>query len=197
MKTDATQANGKGPLSGSRFAVLTADEGVEQVELSTPTEALKKAGAEVELISPEGGEVQAFNHLERGEVFKADRSVYDVRVEEFDGLVLPGGVANPDLLRTHQESIGFITDFFREGKTVGAICHAPWTLVEAGVLPGRTLTSWPSLRTDIENAGGVWVDAEVCVDQGFVTSRGPDDLDAFCSKVIEEASERQRAGQLS
>jgi protease I len=184
------------PLFGKRIAVLTASEGVEQIELTVPTEALKRAGAEVELVSPEGGEIQAFNHLDKSEVFHADRGVYDVRVEEFDALVLPGGVANPDLLRTHHESIGFITEFFRHGKTVGAICHAPWSLIEAGVIPGRTLTSWPSLRTDIENAGGIWVDAEVCVDQGVVTSRGPDDLEAFCSTVIDEVSEKQHAGQL-
>jgi protease I len=176
-------------LSGRKIAFLMANEGVEEVELTEPLKAIKDAGAEVELIAPEAGEIQAFNHLDKAETYTADRAVGEVSVDDYDGLVLPGGVANPDQLRTEKAAIRFLADFFAAGKPVAAICHAPWSLVEADVVRGRTLTSWPSLQTDIRNAGGNWVDEEVVVDHGLVTSRKPDDLDAFCAKAIEEFAE--------
>lgn len=176
-------------LRGKRIAVLTANEGVEQIELTEPVEALRKAGAEVELLAPESGEIQGFNHLDRGDTFPVDREVSKADPSDYDGLVLPGGVANPDFLRTDEDAVSFIRDFFTSGKPVGAICHGPWTLVEAGVVKGRTLTSWPSIQTDVRNAGGTWVDEECVVDGGLVTSRKPDDLPAFCAKLIEEFGE--------
>ena len=176
-------------LKGKRIAFLVANEGVEQVELERPWEAVREAGAETDLIAPEAGQVQAFNHLDKGDEFDVDRTVSEADAGHYDGLVLPGGVANPDQLRTDEDAVAFARAFFEAGKPVGAICHAPWTLVEAGVVDDRTLTSWPSLRTDIRNAGGEWVDEEVHVDAGFVTSRKPDDLDAFCAKIVEEFAE--------
>jgi protease I len=173
-------------LKGKKIAFLVANEGVEQVELTEPLEALREAGAEVELLAPEAGEVQAFEHLDKGGTFTADRAVADANAADYDGLVLPGGVANPDQLRTEEEAVAFVRDFFAAGKPVGAICHAPWTLVEAEVLEGRTVTSWPSLQTDLRNAGAEWVDEEVHVDQGLITSRKPDDLPAFNAKIVEE-----------
>jgi protease I len=139
--------------------------------------------------------VQAFNHLDKGETYEAGRAVGDAKAEEFDGLVLPGGVANPDNLRTHPEAVQFVRDFFTAGKPVGVICHGPWTLVEADVVKGRKLTSWPSLQTDLRNAGAEWVDEEVVVDQGLVTSRKPDDLEAFNAKIVEEFEEGKHAAQ--
>ena len=176
-------------LDGKRIAFLVANEGVEQVELTRPWEAVREAGAAAELIAPEDGEVQAFNHLDKGDTFRVDRVVADADAADYDGLVLPGGVANPDILRTVPEAVELTRSFLEAGKPVGAICHGPWTLVEAGVLKGRTVTSWPSLKTDIRNAGGNWVDEEVHVDAGLVTSRKPDDLDAFCGKLVEELAE--------
>jgi deglycase len=176
-------------LDGKRIAFLVANEGVEQVELTRPWEAVREAGAATELIAPEDGEVQAFNHLDKGDTFQVDRVVADAEAADYDGLVLPGGVANPDILRTVPEAVEFIRKLLEAGKPVGAICHGPWTLVEAGVLEGRTVTSWPSLKTDIRNAGGSWVDEEVHVDAGLVTSRKPDDLEAFCGKIVEEFAE--------
>jgi protease I len=176
-------------LDGKKVAFLVANEGVEQVELEAPWEALRQAGAETELIAPDSGEVQAFEHLDKGERFPVDRAVSEADPDDYDGLVLPGGVANPDFLRTDEDAVTFARAFFEAGKPVAAICHAPWTLVEAGVVDGRTLTSWPSLKTDIRNAGGTWVDEEVHVDGGLVTSRKPDDLEAFCAKAIEEIGE--------
>lgn len=173
-------------LNGRKIAFLTANEGVEEVELTEPRKAVEAAGAETELLAPEKGEVQAFNHLDKGETYEAGRAVGDAKAEEFDGLVLPGGVANPDNLRTHPEAVRFVKDFFTAGKPVGVICHGPWTLIEAGVVEGRKLTSWPSLQTDLRNAGAEWVDEEVVVDQGLVTSRNPDDLPAFNAKIVEE-----------
>lgn len=172
-------------LKDKRVAILTANEGVEEIELKGPLQALRDAGAEVELVAPDEGQIQAFNHLDKGSHFTVDRTVSDVSESDYDALVLPGGVANPDNLRTHDDAVEFAGSFFGAGKPVGAICHAPWTLVEAGVLKGRTLTSWPSLQTDIENAGATWVDEEVHVDDMLVTSRRPDDLEQFCHQVVE------------
>ena len=162
-----------------------ANEGVEQVELTEPLEAVKDAGAEVEILAPESGEIQAFNHLDKGDTFTPDRTVGDADAGAYDGLVLPGGVANPDQLRTDTEAVQFVRTFFEAGKPVGAICHGPWTLIEAGVVEGRTLTSWPSLQTDLRNAGAEWVDEEVVQDGNLITSRNPDDLPAFSSALIE------------
>jgi protease I len=177
-----------GELQGKKVAFLATD-GVEQVEYTEPRKAVEQAGAEVELVSLEPGEIQGFNHLDKGDTFPVDVEVAKANADDYDGLVLPGGVANPDFLRTNPDAVRFVRSFFEAGKPVAAICHGPWTLVEAGVVKGRTLTSWPSLRTDIENAGGTWVDEEVHVDRGLVTSRKPDDLPAFCAKAIEEVAE--------
>jgi protease I len=176
-------------LDGKRIAVLVANEGIEQVELAKPWKALEGAGARPELIAPEAGQAQAMNHLDKADTFDVDGSVSDADPGDYDALMLPGGVANPDNLRTHPEAVAFVRAFFEAGKPVAAICHAPWTLVEADVVRGRTLTSWPSLQTDIRNAGGQWVDEEVHNDHGLVTSRKPDDLPAFCAKMIEEFAE--------
>ena len=181
-------------LNGKRIAFLAAD-GVEQIELTKPWEAIKGAGADVQLISIKSGEIQGVNHMDKGDTFKVDRVVSDANANDFDGLVLPGGVANPDFLRTNDDAVKFVREFFNQGKPVAAICHGPWTLVEAGVVQGKTLTSWPSIQTDIRNAGGNWVDEEVHVDNGLVTSRKPDDLDAFCAKAIEELAEGRHEGQ--
>ena len=172
-------------LQGKKIAFLTANEGVEQVELTEPLRAVREAGAEAELLAPEAGEVQAFNHLDKGDTFDVDRAVGDADPSEYDGLVLPGGVANPDQLRTKPEALEFVRGFFESGKPVGVICHGPWTLIDADVLEGRTITSWPSLKTDLRNAGAEWVDEEVHVDQGLVSSRKPDDLAAFCARLVE------------
>jgi protease I len=182
-------------LQGKKIAFLTAMEGVEQVELTEPWKALEEAGADLELLSTESGEVQAFNHLDKADRFQVDRIVSEAEPTDYDGLVLPGGVANPDQLRMHEDAVRFVRTFFEHGKPVGAICHAPWTLVEAGIVKGRTLTSWPSLRTDIRNAGGRWVDQEVQVDRGLVTSRKPDDLPAFSAKLVEEFAEGEHPAQ--
>lgn len=184
----------KNDLSGKRIAFLATD-GVEQSELSRPWDAIKAAGAEVELISLEQGKIQGMEHAEKGEQFQVDKVISEASSSDYDGLVLPGGVANPDALRMEEEVVSFVKNFFEQSKPVAAICHGPWILVEADVLKGRTVTSWPSLKTDIINAGGEWVDEEVHVDQGLVTSRKPDDLDAFCAKAIEEFSEGRHTGQ--
>jgi protease I len=184
-----------GKLDGKRIAFLVAPEGTEQVELTEPWKAVEGEGATPELVSTESGEIQAFNHLDKGDTFKVNRTVGDAKASDYDGLVLPGGVANPDFLRTDEQAVGFVRGFFEEAKPVGVICHGPWTLVEADVLKGRTITSWPSLRTDVRNAGGTWVDEEVVVDEGLVSSRKPDDLPAFCAKIVEEFCEGEHAGQ--
>src|SRR3954453_7918664 len=177
-----------GKLDGKNIAILVANEGIEQVELTEPRKALEQAGATVTLLAPEAGEAQAFNHLDKADSFPVDKVVGDADAGDYDGLMLPGGVANPDNLRTHPEAGSFVRAFFDAGKPVAAICHAPWTLVEAGVLDGRTLTSWPSLQTDIRNAGATWVDEEVVVDGNLITSRKPDDLPAFNTKLLEALS---------
>jgi protease I len=182
-------------LQGKKIAILVANEGVEQVELTSPLDALRSAGADVNLLAPEGGEIQAFNHLDKGDTFTPDKAVGDASPDDYDGLVLPGGVANPDQLRTDTDAVQFVRAFFEAGKPVGAICHAPWTLINADVVEGRTLTSWPSLQTDLRNAGAEWVEEEVHVDQGLVTSRKPDDLDAFNAKLLEEFAEGVHEGQ--
>jgi protease I len=181
-------------LEGKRIAFLATD-GVEQVELTKPWQAIKSAGADVELLSVKSGRIQGMNRMERGDSFDVDGPVADADVADYDGLVLPGGVANPDFLRQDRSAVEFVRSFFERGKPVAAICHAPWMLVEADVVRGRRLTSWPSLKTDIRNAGGEWVDSEVEVDEGLVTSRKPQDLDAFCAKAIEEFAEGKHAGQ--
>lgn len=175
----------KTSLSGKRIAILATD-GFEQVELTEPRNSLLAAGAEVEIVSLKAGEIQGSHHAEKGDRFKVNRTVAEVCASDYDGLVLPGGVHNPDALRMDERAVDFVRDFFASGTPVAAICHGPWTLVEAGVVKGRTLTSWPSLKTDIRNAGGTWVDEEVHCDHGLVTSRKPDDLPAFCKKMIEE-----------
>jgi protease I len=182
-------------LQGKRIAFAVANEGIEQIELTRPWEAIEDAGAEPELIAPEEGQVQAFNHLEKGDRFDVDRTFSQADASDYDGLVLPGGVANPDILRTVPEAVSFVRAFFESGKPVGVICHGPWTLVEADVVRGRTITSWPSLETDIRNAGGNWVDEEVHVDAGLVSSRRPDDLEAFCDKIVEEFAEGVHSAQ--
>jgi protease I len=183
-----------GELQGKKVAFLATD-GVEQIEYTEPRRAVEQAGATAHLVSLQSGELQGFNHLDKGDRFPVDVAVADARADDYDGLVLPGGVANPDVLRTDQDAVRFVRSFFDAGKPVAAICHGPWTLVEADVVKGRTLTSWPSLKTDIENAGGTWVDEEVHVDQGLVTSRKPDDLPAFCAKTIEEIAEGVHEGR--
>jgi len=177
-----------GKLDGKRIAFLATD-GVEQVELTEPLKAVRAAGAEVDLISLENGEFQGFDHLDHGETFTADKAVADANPDDYDGLVQPGGVANPDFLRADSDAVGFFRAFFEAKKPVGVICHGPWMLVEAGVAKGRKVTSWPSVKTDLINAGAEWVDEEVVVDEGLVTSRKPDDLPAFCAKIVEEFAE--------
>ena len=181
-------------LQGKRVAFLATDM-VEQVELTEPWRAVQEAGATPELVSLREGEIQGFNHYDKGDTFKVDKTVEEASASDYDGLVLPGGVGNPDNLRQDENAVHFVRDFFEQGKPVGAICHAPWTLVEAGVVRGRTLTSFPSIQTDIRNAGGNWVDEEVHVDSGLVTSRKPDDLPAFNKKLIEEFAEGQHEEQ--
>ena len=182
-------------LENKRIAFLVAPEGTEQVELTEPWKAVEEAGGTPELLSTEEGEIQAFNHLDKADTFTVDRTVSDASASDYDALVLPGGVANPDFLRMDKGAVAFVRSFFEQAKPVGVICHGPWTLVEADVLRGRTVTSWPSLRTDIRNAGGTWVDEEVVVDEGLVSSRNPDDLPAFCAKVVEELCEGEHEQQ--
>jgi deglycase len=181
-------------LQGKRVAFLATDM-VEQVELTEPWKAVEQAGGTPELISLEEGEIQGFNHYDKGDTFKVDKTVEEASASDYDALVLPGGVGNPDTLRGDENAVEFVREFFEQAKPVGAICHGPWMLVEAGVVRGRKVTSWPTLQTDIRNAGGEWVDEEVVVDQGLVTSRKPDDLPAFNDKIVEEFCEGKHAEQ--
>jgi protease I len=171
-------------LRGRCVAVLATD-GVEQVELTTPVEALRSAGASVYIVGLEAGEIQAYNHLDAGDRIPVDRVLSETSALDYDALLLPGGVANPDALRTEEPAVQFVRDFVEADKPVAAICHAPWLLVEADLVRGRRLTSWPSLKTDVRNAGGEWADETVVVDQKLVTSRKPDDLPAFCERMLE------------
>jgi protease I len=175
-------------LSGKRVAVVATDM-VEQVELTEPWKALEEAGARPELVSIQPGEIQGFNHYDKADTFKVDKTIDESDPNDYDALFLPGGVGNPDTLRMSEKVVRFVRAFFEQGKPVAAICHAPWTLVEADVVRGRRLTSWPSLKTDIRNAGGEWVDEQLVVDRGLVTSRKPDDLPTFIPKVLEEFAE--------
>ena len=181
-------------LQGKKVAILAADM-VEQVELVEPRKALEDAGAQTELISIHPGEIQGFNHFDPADKHKVDRTVEEVQASDYDALFVPGGVGNPDQLRGDENAVSFVRDFFEAGKPVAVICHGPWILVEADVVRGRKLTSWPTLQTDIRNAGGNWVDQEVVVDEGLVTSRKPDDIPAFSRKMIEEIREGKHAGQ--
>ena len=169
---------------GKKVAILVAD-GFEQVEMTKPRQALEEAGAETKIISPSGNQIQGMNHADKGDKFDIDISLDDARPEEFDALMIPGGLMNPDQLRSTPEALKFTRHFFQEGKPVAAICHGPWVLIDAGVVRGRKLTSWPAIKTDVKNAGGNWVDEEVVVDNGLVTSRKPDDIPAFNEKMIE------------
>jgi len=175
-------------LEGKRVAFLFT-EGVEQVELTKPLQAVREAGGTPELISLETGAIQMFNHLDKGDTIEAEKAVSDADPSDYAGLVVPGGVANPDALRADDDAVSFVRGFFEQDKPTAIICHGPWVLIEADVARGRTVTSWPSLRTDLENAGAHWVDKEVVVDNGLVTSRNPDDLPAFCAKLVEEIAE--------
>jgi protease I len=184
----------KETLAGKRIAIIATDM-VEQVELVEPRKALEDVGATTQLISIKPGEIQGFHHYDKADKHKVDKTAEEVDAADYDGLLIPGGVGNPDTMRTDENLVQFTRDFFEQGKPVAAICHGPWMLVEAGVVRDRTVTSWPSLQTDIRNAGGNWVDQEVVVDQGLVTSRKPDDIPAFNKKMVEEFAEGKHAEQ--
>ncbi len=185
-----------GALAGQRIAFLVANEGVEQVELTEPWKAVEAAGGEPVLVAPQRAEVQAFNHLDRGDRFVADESLDEARADRFDALVLPGGVANPDQLRLQPPAVRFTREIAEAGKPIAVICHGPWTMIDAGLVGGRRLTSWPSLRTDLTNAGAEWVDEQVVVDTSgmapIVSSRRPDDLPAFCTQLVQTFSAARR-----
>jgi protease I len=175
-------------LDGKKVAILVTD-GFEQVEMTKPREALNDAGAETKIVSLKPGKIQGMNHTDKGDKFDVDLTLDEARPEEFDALLIPGGLMNPDALRSNDDALEFTRHFFREGKPVAAICHGPWVLIDAGVVRGRTLTSWPAIKNDVKNAGGKWVNEEVVVDNGLVTSRKPDDIPAFNKKMIEEFCE--------
>lgn len=181
-------------IHGRKVAILVA-EGFEQSEMTEPRKALEQAGAETEIVSPAQGEVQGWKHFDKADRFHVDMPLDEARAEDYDALLLPGGVANPDQLRTSAKAVQFVKEFVEAGKPVGVICHGPWTLIEAGAVKGRTLTSWPSLRTDLVNAGAKWVDEEVVTDRGLVSSRKPADLPAFSRKLIEAIEEGSHAGR--
>jgi protease I len=182
-----------GKLDGKKIAILATD-GVEQVELTEPRKALEEAGATTELVSLKPGEILGFNHLDHGDRLPVDKAVKEASAQDYDAVLVPGGVANGDFLRADEDAVAFVAAFAEDRKPIASICHGPWILVETGIVKGRTVTSWPSLKTDIRNAGGTWVDEEVHVDQGLVTSRKPDDLPAFNAKVIEEFAEGRHEG---
>jgi protease I len=175
-------------LDGKKVAILVTD-GFEQVEMTKPREALDEAGAETKIVSLKPGKIQGMHHADKGDKFDVDLTLDEARPEEFDALLIPGGLMNPDALRSNDDALEFTRHFFREGKPVAAICHGPWVLIDAGVVRGRTLTSWPAIKTDVKNAGGKWVNEEVVVDNGLVTSRKPDDIPAFNKKMIDEFCE--------
>ena len=179
-------------LNGKKVAILVAD-GFEQVEMTKPREALIEAGAEAKIVSPSSGKIQGMNHADKGDKFDVDIELKDAQPEEFDALMIPGGLMNPDQLRSTDQALEFTRHFFETGKPVAAICHGPWVLIDAGVVRGRTVTSWPAIKTDLRNAGANWVDKEVVVDNGLVTSRKPDDIPAFNKKMIEEFGEGKHA----
>ena len=181
-------------LNGTKVAILVTN-GFEQVELTEPKKALEQAGAQTEIVSPSEDEVQGWNHYDAGDMFPVDVQLEEADAQDYDALLLPGGVANPDQLRMIPEAVEFVKAFFDAGKPVAAICHGPWTLIEAGAVRGRTITSWPSLQTDLRNAGAKWVDQEVVTDNGLVTSRKPDDIPAFNQKMIEEFAEGKHKQQ--
>ncbi|MGI8432012.1 MAG: type 1 glutamine amidotransferase domain-containing protein [Chthoniobacterales bacterium] len=185
-----------GKLDGKKVAILVAN-GFEQVEMTKPREALNKAGAKTTIVSPKGGQIQGMNHADKGDKFDVDLTLDDAQPEDFDALMIPGGLLNPDELRSTPAATDFARHFFDAGKPVAAICHGPWVLIDAGVVDGRTLTSWPAIQTDVKNAGGTWVDEEVVVDNSLVTSRKPDDIPAFNKKMIEEFAEGKHEGQMS
>jgi protease I len=177
-----------GKLDGKKVAILVTD-GFEQVEMTEPRKALQNAGAETKIVSPKSGQIQGMHHADKGDKFDVDLELAEARPQDFDALMIPGGLMNPDQLRSTPEALEFTRHFFEEGKPVAAICHGPWVLIDAGVVRGRTLTSWPAIKTDVKNAGGKWVNEEVVVDNGLVTSRKPDDIPAFNTKMIEEFCE--------
>ena len=183
-------------LQGRKVAILLAPVGTEQVEFTEPKKAVEDAGAQVDVVGIQTGEAQTMNSdVNPGETFTVEKTFSDVSPDDYDALIVPGGTVGSDNLRGSEEAVNFVHGFFEQQKPVGVICHGPWTLVEADVVRGRTLTSFPTLQTDIRNAGGEWVDEEVVTDQGLVTSRNPDDLPAFCSKLVEEISEGKHAEQ--
>jgi protease I len=182
-----------GKLNGKKVAILVAD-GFEQMEMTKPRAALQEAGAETKIVSPKPGKIQGMHHADKGETFDVDLALDAAKPERFDALLIPGGLMNPDALRSNEEALEFVRHFFREGKPVAAICHGPWVLIDAGVIRGRTVTSWPAIKTDVRNAGANWVDREVVVDNGLVTSRKPDDIPAFNEKMIEEFCEGRHHG---
>ncbi len=186
----------KNQLSGKRIAILATD-GFEQVELADPKKAVEDHGAKTDIISLKTGKIRGFNHMEEGDEFDVDKAINDVSANDYDGLILPGGVHNPDTLRTNKKAVQFVKDFFKQKKPVSAICHGPWLLVEADVVRNRKVTSWPSVKTDLTNAGAIWTDEEVVVDEGLTTSRKPEDLDAFCRKTIEEFCESKHERQVA
>jgi protease I len=181
-------------LQGKKVAILV-ENGFEQVELTSPKQALEEAGAQTQIISPQRDQVKAWQHTDWGDTFPVDVPIEKAKASDYDALLLPGGVMNPDKLRMNKQAVQFVRDFFEQKKPVASICHGPWTLIEANVVRGRKLTSYPSLQTDLRNAGATWVDQEVVVDQGLVTSRNPDDLPAFNRKLIEEVAEGEHAQQ--